>query len=235
MMKKLILLIFICSIFNLITSDEVQVTQVLKQSFYYDEGCGTSDLAQDQHIVPDYCYQWGSNSRKYLVLTDSDETLVRVEFYEDTDCGALSDNETLALGCTIMGEDTSIHFVLESPTADIYGLGYDSEENGNCDEIYVESYMKNCCYTYDGTSHKITGSGQTYSQTYYSGLSCSSQTSVMEYTLDVCRDSEEDEPNIIFLIGDSDSSNETDGGLVNSINFFLLFSFLILNSLFFLY
>ncbi|KAJ6254689.1 hypothetical protein M0813_12293 [Anaeramoeba flamelloides] len=232
-MKKLILLIFICSIFTLVTSDAVQVTQVLKQSLYYDEGCG--DLVQDQHIVPDYCYQWGSTSKKYVVLTDSDETLVRVELYDDTDCGALSDNETLALGCTIVDEDASVHFVLESPTADIYGLGYDTEENGNCDEIGVESYMKNYCYTYDGESHKITGSGQTYSQTYYSGTSCSSQTSVMEYTLDVCRDSEEYEPNIIFLIGDTGSSNETDGGLVNSINFFLLFSFLILNSLFFLY
>ncbi|KAJ3443154.1 hypothetical protein M0812_08986 [Anaeramoeba flamelloides] len=130
MMKKLILLIFICSIFSLVTSTEPKETQVLKQTLYENKGCSTSDLEQDQHIVPEVCYQWDTRSKMYHLDPDSDYAFVILEIFDDKECKTLSNDKTsFGTGCNDYGSDESLKFVLETSTVDIIGFGTNSKDN----------------------------------------------------------------------------------------------------------
>ncbi|KAJ6227462.1 hypothetical protein M0813_09701 [Anaeramoeba flamelloides] len=247
-MKKLVLLIFICSIFNLVTSDEPQVTQVLKQVTYYDGECKVIDT--EQHIVLGFCYNWGSMSKKYFLIENKadDSTYVRMEKFEDNDCQTTYSNTTSELGCTT-GDRYSYSFTLEPVTGDILVLGSDFDYNANCDDLYQESYMTDYCYGEDEESNRITRAGNVAYHTYYSDPSCSVKDFRISYALGECKEWKKGFHETFFLIVKTDSSNDEDktsdgdetnsgdepsGGVVSSINFVLLFSFLIVNSLFFL-
>ncbi|KAJ3423937.1 hypothetical protein M0812_29568 [Anaeramoeba flamelloides] len=238
-MKKLIILIVICSIFNLVTSDEPEVTQVFIQGFYSDGECGS--IYSEQHFVFGECYQQGSESKKYFLMENENDnsTYVRMEKFTDIDCQTTDYNTTYDLGCS-ESDSYSFGYTLESATGDILALGSDYEENGNCDEIYEGSYMTDYCYinVEDEESHRLTRSGNVAYHTYYTDLTCSAKYVVLSYTLDECKEWQDDYYQVVRLIAEEDSSDndggETDGGVVNSINFVLLFSFLIVNSLFFL-
>ncbi|KAJ6227459.1 hypothetical protein M0813_09698 [Anaeramoeba flamelloides] len=238
-MKKLIILIFICSIFNLVTSDEPEVTQVLRQATYHDGECGSID--SEQHFVLGECYKWGSMGKKYFLMENENDnsTYVRMEKFYDNDCQTTYYNTTYDLGCTD-GESYSHSFTLEPVTGDILALGSDFEENAYCDELYEGSYMTGYCYgdDEDEDSYRLTHIGNVAYHTYYTDSSCSVKYSVLSYTLDECKDWQDDSHETVRLVAKEVSSDseggETDGGVVNSINFVLLFTFLIVNSLFFL-
>ncbi|KAJ6227460.1 hypothetical protein M0813_09699 [Anaeramoeba flamelloides] len=239
-MKKLIILIFICSIFNLVTSDVPVVTQVFRQASYSDGECGSTDY--EEHFVFGECYKQGSEGNKYFLMENENDnsTYVRREKFTDIDCQTTDYNTTYDLGCT-EGDSYSYSYTLEPATGDILAFGSDFEENAYCDEIYEGSYMTDYCYVdvENEDSYRFTRSGNVAYYSYYTDLTCSAKYFVLSYTLDECKDWQDNNYHeVVRLIAETDSSDngggETDGGVVNSINFVLLFTFLIVNSLFFL-
>ncbi|KAJ3423936.1 hypothetical protein M0812_29567 [Anaeramoeba flamelloides] len=167
--------------------------------------------------------------------TDNDNsTYVRMEKYNDNDCQTTDSNTTCDFGCTVNGI-YSHSFTIVSVTGDILKLGSDYDDNGNCDALYEESYMTDYCYVEDEKSNRLSRAGQLVYQTDYSDPSCSSFEEQRNYTLAECKEWQDGNHELFLLVAEGDlSSGETDGGVFNSINFVLLFTFLIVNSLFFL-